>query len=98
MLLHLACVVTGLGVCLDGALLAYTGHAAHAVYGGILFALGAEGVGLQGWHAVKRLRGGPAGPRPRAVRGWPLCPVGRLPGKICDIRWRRVPGARDLQL
>jgi hypothetical protein len=35
-----------------------TGHAAHAVYGGTLFALGAAGVGLQGWQAVKRLRGG----------------------------------------
>ena len=57
MLLHLACVVTGLGVCLAGALLTSTGHAAHAVCGGVLFALGATGVGLQGWHALKRLRG-----------------------------------------
>jgi hypothetical protein len=28
------------------------------VRGGFLFALGAAGAGLQGWHAVKRLRGG----------------------------------------
>jgi hypothetical protein len=58
MLLHLACVVTGLGVCLAGALLASSGHAAHVISGGTLFALGAAGVGLQGWHAAKRLRGG----------------------------------------
>ena len=38
-----------------------TGHAAHAACGGTLFALGAAGVGLQGWHAVKRLRGGDKG-------------------------------------
>jgi hypothetical protein len=56
MLLNLACVVTGLGVCLAGALLFSTGYTAHAVCGGTLFALGAAGVGLQGWHAVKRLR------------------------------------------
>ena len=48
MLLHLACVVSGLGVVLAGALWFSTGHAAHAVCGGILFALGATGVGLQG--------------------------------------------------
>ena len=41
-----------------GALLFSTGHAAHVVCSGILFALGAAGVGVQGWHAVKRLRGG----------------------------------------
>jgi hypothetical protein len=58
MLLHLACVLSGLGVSLTGALLFSTGHAAHAVCGGALFALGAAGVGLQGRHAVKRLRGG----------------------------------------
>jgi hypothetical protein len=58
MLLHLACVLSCLGVALAGALLASTGHAAHVACGGILFALGAVGVGLQGWHAVKRLRGG----------------------------------------
>jgi hypothetical protein len=34
-----------------------TGHAAHGVSGGILFAMGAVGIGLQGWHAIKRLRG-----------------------------------------
>ena len=61
MLLRLACVLSGLGVCLAGALMASTGHAAHVVCGGILFALGAAGVGLQGWHAVKRLRGGDKG-------------------------------------
>jgi len=43
---------------LAGALRFATGHAAHAVCGGTLFALGAVGVGLQGWHAVKRLRKG----------------------------------------
>ena len=58
MLLHLACVVTGLGVCLAGALMASTGHTAHVVAGGILFAMGAVGVGWQGWEAVKRQRGG----------------------------------------
>ena len=58
MLLHLACVVGGQGVCLAGALLFSTGHAAHVVCGSIRFALGAAGAGLQGWHAVKRLRGG----------------------------------------
>jgi hypothetical protein len=45
MLLHLACVVSGLGVCLAGALLFSTGHAAHAVAGGLFFAMGALGVG-----------------------------------------------------
>jgi hypothetical protein len=51
------CVVTGLGVALAGALLFSNGHTAHVVSGGILFALRAAGVGLQGWHAVKELRG-----------------------------------------
>jgi hypothetical protein len=45
-------------VALAGALLASTGHAAHAAFGGLCFALGAAGVGLQGWHTVKRLRNG----------------------------------------
>jgi len=58
MQLCLACVPSGLGVVLAGALLCSSGHAAHAVCGGALFALGPAGVGLQGWHAVKRLRGG----------------------------------------
>src|SRR5262249_23246515 len=41
MLLRLACVLSGLGVALAGALLFSTGHAAHAVCGGaLLFALG----------------------------------------------------------
>jgi hypothetical protein len=57
-LLRLACVLSGLGVALDGALLLSTGHAAHAACGVIFFALGAAGVGLQGWHAVKRLQVG----------------------------------------
>jgi hypothetical protein len=56
LLLRLACVLSGLGVSLPGALWFSTGHAAHAVCGGTLFALGAAGVGLQGWHAVRRLR------------------------------------------
>jgi hypothetical protein len=56
-LLHLACVVSGLAVALAGALLASTGHAAHAVCGGIPFTLRAAGVGMQGWYAAKRLRG-----------------------------------------
>jgi hypothetical protein len=47
MLLHLA-----------GAMLLFPGRAKHVVCGGILFAMGAAGIGLQGWHAVKRLRGG----------------------------------------
>jgi hypothetical protein len=58
MLLHLACVLSGLGVALAGALLFSTGHAAHAVCGDFLFALGASCVEVQCWHAVKRLRGG----------------------------------------
>jgi hypothetical protein len=59
LLLHLACVLSGLGVSVAGALLCSTGHAASAVCGGaLLFALGAVGVGLQGWHAVKRLQAG----------------------------------------
>ena len=58
MLLHLACVLSGLGVALVGALLCSSGHAAHVVAGGLLFALGAAGAGLEGWQAVKRLRGG----------------------------------------
>jgi hypothetical protein len=58
MLLHLACVLSGLGVALTRALLCSTGHAAHVVCGGILFALGAACVEVQSWHAVKRLRGG----------------------------------------
>jgi hypothetical protein len=57
MLLHLACVVSGLGVALAGALFFSTGHPAHVVVGCIFFAMGTAGVGLQGWHAVKRLRG-----------------------------------------
>jgi hypothetical protein len=76
MLLHLACVVSGLAVALAGSLLFSTGHAAHAVCSGILFALGAVGVGLQGWHAVKRLRGDegqkckhPAGALSRSLAG-----------------------------
>ena len=56
MLLHLACVFSSRGVALPAALLCSTGHAAHAVCGGTLFARGAAGVGVQGWHAVKRLR------------------------------------------
>jgi hypothetical protein len=55
-------VLSWLGVALAGALWFSTGHAAHAVCGGLLGALGAAGVGLQGWHAAKRLRGG-EGPR-----------------------------------
>ena len=44
MLLHLACVVSGLGVCLAGALML---EAAHPVWGLTFFAIGAAGVGLQ---------------------------------------------------
>src|SRR5262249_38936553 len=57
MLLHLACVLSGLGVCLSGALLTSTGHAAHAVGGVTLVPLGAVGVGLEGWHPVKPAAG-----------------------------------------
>ena len=55
LLLPLACVPSGLGVVLAGALWFSSGHLAHAVCGGTLFALGAAGVGLQDWHALKRL-------------------------------------------
>jgi hypothetical protein len=48
MLLHLACVLCGLGVCLAGALLCPTGHAAHAVCGGALFALGPRAMSCKG--------------------------------------------------
>jgi hypothetical protein len=58
MLLHLAGVVTGLGVCLAGALWWASGEAAHVILGALLFAAGAAGVGLQGWYAVKGLDGG----------------------------------------
>jgi hypothetical protein len=53
LLLYLACVLSSRGV----TLLCSAGHAAYAVGGGTRFALGDAGVGLQGWHAVKRLRG-----------------------------------------
>jgi len=43
MLLRLACMLSGLGVALAGALLFSTGHAAHAACGGTLFPLGAAG-------------------------------------------------------
>ena len=46
-----------MGVALAGTLLFSSGHAAHVVAGGILFAMGAVGVGLQYWYAVKELRG-----------------------------------------
>ena len=58
MLLHLAGVVTGLAVCLAGALWLGSGEPAHVALGALLFAAGAAGVALQGWYAVKRLRGG----------------------------------------
>jgi hypothetical protein len=58
MLLHPACVLSGLGLCLAGALLFSSGQPAHGVAGGLLFASGAAGIGVQGWHAVNRLRGG----------------------------------------
>jgi hypothetical protein len=64
MLLYLACVLSSLGV----ARLCSTGHAAYAVCGGTRFALGAAGVGLQGWHAVKRRRGG-EGPKRKSPPG-----------------------------
>jgi hypothetical protein len=41
-----------------------TGHAAHAACGALFFTLGATGAGLQGWHAVKRLRGRDKGQTP----------------------------------
>jgi hypothetical protein len=77
MLLHLACVVTGLGVYLAGALLFSSGHAAHTVCGGALFAMGAAGFGLQGWHAVSltcflMARSCSADPqRPGFLQPWP---------------------------
>jgi hypothetical protein len=57
-LLHLACVLSGLGVALAGGLLFSAGPPAHAACGGARFVLGVAGVGLQGWHAVKRRAGG----------------------------------------
>jgi hypothetical protein len=48
-------VITGLWVALNGVLLFEAGD---AVVGGTLSALGAAGVGLQGWRAVNWLRGG----------------------------------------
>jgi hypothetical protein len=47
-------VLSGLGVALAGALLFSTGPAAHAACDGARFALGAAGVGRQGWYAAKR--------------------------------------------
>jgi len=41
---------------MTGALCFATGHPAHAAFGGRCFAAGAAGVGVAGWHAVKRLR------------------------------------------
>jgi hypothetical protein len=67
MLLHLACVLSSRGVALPAALLCSAGHAAYAVGGGTRFALGAAGVGLHGWHAVKRLQ----------VGGWSKACYGR---------------------
>jgi hypothetical protein len=58
MLLHLAGVASGLGVCLAGALWWGAGQPRHAALGALLFAAGAAGVALQGWNAVKRLRDG----------------------------------------
>jgi hypothetical protein len=57
MLRYLVCLVAGVGMCLVGALWFSTGHPAHVAAGCVFFAMGAAGVGLQGWHAVKRLRG-----------------------------------------
>jgi hypothetical protein len=56
MLRRLVCVLSGLGKCLVGALWFSTGQAAHAAFGALLFAAGASGVGLEGWHAIRRLR------------------------------------------
>jgi len=72
MLLHLACVFSGLGAALAGALLFTTGHAAHAVAGGILFALGAAGVALQPPYSR-----GARTPSPRN-RGRAILRVGRV--------------------
>ena len=58
MLRNLVCLLSGLGISLAGALFFSTGHAAHVAAGCIFFAMGALGVGWQGWEAVKRLRGG----------------------------------------
>ena len=57
-----------------------TGHAAHAVCGALLFALGAVGIGLQGCRAVKRLRGG------RRECEQPLPPAGGVMPRRCGAR------------
>jgi hypothetical protein len=49
MLLHLAGVVTGLGVCLAAAVWLSSSEPTHVALGAILFALGAVGVGVWGW-------------------------------------------------
>jgi hypothetical protein len=51
-------VLSGLAVALAGALFFSTGHPAHVVASCLFFALGALGVGWQGWEAIRRLRGG----------------------------------------
>ena len=58
MLRCLVCLVSGLVVCLTGAMFFSTGHPAHIAVGCAFFAAGALGVGWQGWEAVKRLRDG----------------------------------------
>jgi hypothetical protein len=58
LLLHRACVGSGLGVALAGGEQQRPGQAAHVIAGGIHFAMGAVGVGWQTWEAVKRLRNG----------------------------------------
>jgi hypothetical protein len=58
MLRCLICLLSGLAVCLAGALFFSTGHPAHVAIGCAFFAAGALGVGWQGWEAVKRLRQG----------------------------------------
>jgi hypothetical protein len=58
MLLRLTFVTTGLWMALNGAMLFEAGD---TIGGSLLFALGAAVVGLQGWRAVKALRGGDKG-------------------------------------
>ena len=53
MLLHLACVVTGLGVCLAGALWLGRGELAHVALGALFFAPGANRAGYRVF-SVKR--------------------------------------------
>jgi hypothetical protein len=92
MLRSLVCLLSGLGMCLTGALLSSSGQPAHGVAGALLFALGAAGVGLQGWHAVRQPV---AAPSPGGGKG-AVCLRGRSRPVFRDRRAGR-PWAAALQ-